>query len=482
MWRHAVGADKESDVLAYKEKDNTFEPSLSLSKSRKFILITADHTDATEVLYLDADTPTEQFSVIEPRRPGVRYSVDHVGDKFFILTNRHAPDFEVDVAPQEAPGAAHWKTLVAETPGHYIARIEVFERYLAIQEIHDAISSLRAIRLSDMRDIAVEPPSKIGDASIDGNLNLDGSSTRLHYEFEAPLQPKTVYELDMETRATTLLHQALPADRFDPKKYTAKQIQARAADGALIPITIVFRPDLLKSGGNPTVITGYGAYGNSSLPDFPTSWYPLIDRGFVYAIAHVRGGREMGQRWYEAGRLLNKKNTFTDFIAATEAMIARGYSDPRNVFARGMSAGGLLMGAIANMRPDLYAGIIAKVPFVDVITTMSDPTVPLTTFEYEEWGNPAIKEQYDYMLSYSPYDNVTAKSYPPMFVTAGFHDSQVGYFEPAKWVAKLRATKTDDNQLLFVTNMESGHHADSGRLRLLRQQALMMAWLLSRVR
>jgi oligopeptidase B len=293
------------------------------------------------------------------------------------------------------------------------------------------------------------------------------------------VKPQCIYDFDVTTGTLNLRKEDQANRWFDPDRYVLDQLSATAPDGERVPITIVYRKDMRGPGGNPTLIVGYGAYGLSLRPTFTRSVFSLIDRGFVYAIAHVRGGHEKGERWYAEGRMLNKRNTFTDFIAVTETLIAKGYGDPRAIFAQGGSAGGLVMGAIANLRPDLYSGIVAEVPFVDVVTTMSDASVPLTTLEYDEWGNPAMKREYDYMLSYSPYDNVVPKDYPAMFVTAGFYDSQVSYAEPAKWVAKLRASKTDTHDLLFKTDMAAGHTGRSGRLGSIEQDAEMAAWLIA---
>ena len=304
----------------------------------------------------------------------------------------------------------------------------------------------------------------------------------MRFHFSSPLQPQSVYDFDVTNGALTLRKQD-PATRwFDRHRYVLDQLSATAADGERVPITIVYRKDMRPVEGNPTLIVGYGAYGLSSRATFTRSAFSLIDRGFVYAIAHVRGGNEKGERWYAEGRMLNKRNTFTDFVVVTETLIAQGYADSRAVFAQGGSAGGLLMGAIANLRPDLFAGIVAEVPFVDVVTTMSDASVPLTTLEYDEWGNPAVKREYDYMLSYSPYDNVAQKNYPAMFITAAFYDSQVSYAEPAKWIAKLRANKTDTRELLLKTDMTAGHDGRSGRLGSIEQSAEIMGWLIAHAR
>jgi len=332
----------------------------------------------------------------------------------------------------------------------------------------------------------VPRPAKIGIASSsfsnDNEANLDAEATVLRFNFSGPLQPQCIYDFDVATGALTMRHQDPASGWFDPGRYALDSISATAPDGEKVPVTIVYRKELRRAAGNPALVVGYGAYGDSFPLSFSPQPFSLIDRGFVYAIAHVRGGQEKGARWYAEGRMLMKRNTFTDFIAATEALIANDYADPRRVFAQGKSAGGLLMGAIANLRPDLYAGIVAEVPFVDVVTTMSDPSVPLTTLEYNEWGNPAVRREYDYMLSYSPYDNVTRKNYPAMFVTAGFYDNQVSYAEPAKWVARLRASKTDPHDLIFKTDMTAGHGGGSGRLGSIGGNAEIMAWLITHAR
>jgi oligopeptidase B len=485
VWRHRVGAPASGDVLAYEEKDPTFSVALDRSKSRKFIFIEIDQERTSEFRYLPADRPTDEFSIIEPRRHGVRYGVDHVGDRFFIRTNVGAPDYRLVSAPQETPGAAHWSELIAHRPGRYLGRFEVFEKFLAVDEEREVGTVIRVFRLSDMREITVPRPAEIGVAStfFFGGIagNREASSTVLRFRFTGPLQPQRIYDLDMASGALTLRKQD-PASRwFSPEPYALARIEAVAPDGARVPVTLVYRKALRRSGGgNPTLIVAYGAYGFSVRPAFASSIFGLIDRGFVYAIAHVRGGRERGERWYDEGRVLNKRNSFTDFIAVTETLIAQGYADRKAVFAQGRSAGGLLVGAVANMRPELYAGIVAEVPFVDVVTTMSDPSIPLTTLEYEEWGNPAVKPQYDYMRSYSPYDNVARRDYPAMFVTAGFHDSQVSYAEPAKWVARLRANTAGGRDILFKTEMGAGHGGRSGRLGSITESAEIMAWLLAR--
>ena len=486
VWRHRLGSDPNSDALIYEEHDPTFSVSISLSRSRRFILLNTDEERTSEFRYLPADQPTEEFKVIEPRQHGVIYDVDHVGGEFFIRTNLDAPDFRLMRAPQATPAAAYWREIVPEQAGHHLSHFKVFETFLSVDMEDESGTTIRVFNLPELREIPVPRPAPIGVASStffdENEVNLDPAAKVLRFHFSSPVQPQCVYDFDVATGALTLRKQD-PASRwFDSDRYTLDQLSATAPDGELVPITIVYRKDMRFAGGNPTLIVGYGAYGLSWRATFTRSAFSLIDRGFVYAIAHVRGGNEKGERWYAEGRMLNKRNTFTDFIAATETLIGKGYANSRAVFAQGDSAGGLLMGAIANLRPDLYAGIVAEVPFVDVVTTMSDASVPLTTLEYNEWGNPAIKREFDYMLSYSPYDNVVRKDYPPMFVTAGFYDSQVSYAEPAKWVAKLRASKTDSHDILFKTDMEAGHGGRSGRLGSIEQSAEIMGWLLAHAR
>jgi oligopeptidase B len=486
VWLHRLGTNPKSDVLIYEESNATFEVSIGLSRSRKFVLVDINEERTSEFRYLPIDQPTGELKVIEPRRRGVIYEVDHVGGEFFIRTNLDAPDFRLMSAPQATPMAPHWREIVPEKPGRHLSHFEAFETFVAVDVEDETGTAIRVFSIPELREIPVPRPAAIGVASssfADQNeANCNPAAKQLRFHFSSPLEPRCVYDFDVTTGALTLRKQD-PAGRwFDRHRYVLDQLNATAPDGERVPITIVYRQDMRGPGGNPTLIVGYGAYGLSLRATFTRSAFSLIDRGFVYAIAHVRGGQEKGERWYEEGRMLNKRNTFTDFIAVTETLIAQGYARPEAVFAQGGSAGGLLMGAIANLRPDLYAGIVAEVPFVDVVTTMSDASVPLTTLEYDEWGNPAVRGEYDYMLSYSPYDNVARRDYPPMFVTAGFYDSQVSYAEPAKWVAKLRASKTDTHDLVFKTDMTAGHDGRSGRLGAVEESAEIMGWLIAHAR
>ena len=483
VWRHRLGSNPNSDVLIYEESDPTFDISITLSVSRKVILLNISEERTSEFRYLPANRPMDELKIIEPRRRGVIYEVDHVGDQFYIRTNLGAPDFRLMRAPQATPMAPYWNEIVPEQPGHHLSHFRAFETFVAVEVENESGTAIRVFSLPELREIPVPRPAAIGVASTsfvdDNEANLDPAANVLRFHFSSPVKPQCIYDFDVTTGALTLRKRDQASHWFDLDRYVLDQLSATAPDGERVPATIVYRKEMRRLGGNPTLIVGYGAYGLSLRPTFTRSVFSLIDRGFVYAIAHVRGGHEKGERWYAEGRMLNKRNTFTDFIAVTETLIAKGYADPRAIFAQGGSAGGLVMGAIANLRPDLYAGIVAEVPFVDVVTTMSDASVPLTTLEYDEWGNPAVKREYDYMLSYSPYDNVGQKSYPAMFVTAGFYDSQVSYAEPAKWVAKLRASKSDTHDLLFKTDMAAGHGGRSGRLGSIEQDAEMAAWLIA---
>lgn len=482
VWRHRIGSDSSQDRLVYEESDATFDLHLNRSKSGKYILLNSSQQQTSEVRYVPAARPDAVPVVMEPRRRGVIYNADHAGKTFYIRTNLHAPDFRLVRAPEDAPQAESWTELVAQTPGRLISEFEVFDSFVALVEEADAIQSVRVLRFADRRMMNVPVPASIGIAEIAPSIrgvDHEAAATTLRVRFSGPLHPQSTFDFDTLSGETTPHRRAAAGKWFDAAAYDVRRIAAIGADGESVPVTLTFRKDMQKPGGNPVLLTGYGAYGSSEAPTFPGHWMSLIDRGFILAQAHVRGGQEKGWRWYQQGHLLAKQNSFDDFIAATEALIVQGYADPRRIFARGASAGGLLVAAAVNRRPDLYAGVVAEVPFVDVVTTMSDPRIPLTTLEYEEWGNPAIKRDFDAMMSYSPYDNVAAQSYPPMLVTAALNDSQVGFHEPAKWVARLRATKTDRNELLFVTSMSSGHSGKPGRFGPDEQNARIMAWLIA---
>ena len=476
--RHVIGADPATDTVMLEEPDATFELSIATARSKEMAIITVYHLQRTELWAVSLTSPDPKPVLLVPRARNVRAFGDHFDGKFYILTNDGATDLKVVTLDEASPDLATAATVVPETPGRYIENIALFDDAIAIQEVHDATSTVRTVDRLTGAPKATLDFGPLGVTQLE--KNEDASLPFVRVTFESATLPPVTYQADLATGAKTELKKSPAYGWYKPELYEAARIMAPAKDGKQVPVTLVWRKDLKKSGGNPTLVYGYGAYGITTEPGWYRNFVSLTDRGFVLAIAHIRGSRDLGDAWYQGGRMQTKMNSFTDFIAATEAVIAQGYADPKHVYAQGGSAGGLLMGAVTNLRGDLYDGVVAQVPFVDVLTTMLDDTIPLTTFEYEEWGNPNIKEQYDWMAAYSPYDNVTARAYPPLFVLTGLNDSQVGYFEPAKWVAKLRATKTDANPLLFLINMGAGHSGNSGRSGPVEDRSKVFAWLVSR--
>lgn len=476
VFKHVLGADPARDELVYEEKDETYSVWISKTKSRKFVLIASVHTDSTEYRFLPADDPGAPPAVIEPRREGHEYDVDHYGDCFYVRTNDGALNFRLVRAPVERPGRENWEEVVPHRPETFLEDFELFRNYLVLEERREALTRLRVVPWSKEGEHEIEFGEPAYVAALSDNYEIDTDVVR--YTYSSLATPNSVYDYHMGERRSTLLKRDEVLGGFDPANYRTERIYVRAADGAEIPVSLVYRRDRRSPGGNPLLLYGYGAYGISVDPGFNPALVSLLDRGFAYAVAHVRGGQELGRPWYEGGKLLNKKNTFTDFIAVAQRLLEEGYAKPGALFAKGGSAGGLLIGAALNMRPDLFAGAIAEVPFVDVVTTMLDESIPLTTSEYDEWGDPRVEEYYRYILSYSPYDNLEPKEYPHLLVTAGLHDSQVQYWEPAKWVAKLRRTKTGNRRLLLKTNMEAGHHGASGRYRRYWELAFQYAFLI----
>lgn len=475
--RHLLGSDPAADPIVWEEKDKSFYTELGKSKSGRFVRIVSQSTLATEVRLLDADRPADAFRLFLPRERDHEYAVEDLGDQFVVRTNWQAKNFRLMVAPAATTAdRATWRDLVPHRDDIFIDDFEAFPGFVAIAERSTGLRRLRIKPLdgSPERYVASDEP----DATAWLDTNSEQATTKLRYGYTSLRTPVSTFELDLVTGERTLLKQKLVLGGFDPSRYATERIFLPARDGAQVPVSLLYRRGFVQDGKAPLLLEAYGSYGYSSDPYFDSEVFSLVDRGFVYAIAHVRGGQEMGRDWYEHGKLLQKKNTFFDFIDVTEGLVARRYAAPERVFALGGSAGGLLMGAIATMRPDLYRGVIAAVPFVDVITTMLDESIPLTSNEFDEWGDPRSKEYYDYMLSYSPYDQVKAQSYPNLLVTTGLWDSQVQYYEPAKWVARLRAHKTDANWLLLKTNMEAGHGGKSGRFERLRDTALYYAFIL----
>ncbi len=476
IWRHTLGTPQEQDVLVYQEDDDTFACRIERSKSDRFLLISCDQTLSTEYRILEADDPTGAFRVFQPRMRELEYHVDHQGDRFVIRTNLDAPNFRLMECPLDRTDLVAWHEVVPHRPDVLLENVEVFDRWLALEERFDGLSHLAILPQDGGPAHHLEFADPTWSAWIAYNPEMD--TDKLRFGYTSLTTPMSEYEYDMKTRVRTLLKQEEVLGGFESGDYVAEYLHVPARDGVLVPVSLVHRKGIAKDGTHPLLLYAYGSYGYSSDAGFHSSVLSLLDRGFVYAIAHVRGGQEMGRQWYEDGKLLKKMNTFNDFIDCGRFLVDRGYTAPDRMFAMGGSAGGLLMGAIVNMAPELWKGVIAQVPFVDVVTTMLDDSIPLTTGEYDEWGNPHDKAYYDYMLSYSPYDQVKAQDYPAMLVTTGLHDSQVQYFEPAKWVAKLRAKKTDTNPLLFKIDMDAGHGGKSGRFRRLEETALSYAFML----
>ncbi len=481
VWRHQLGQPVDDDTLIYEEKDNTFGVDISRGKSKDFIYLHVGSTVSDEVWVLPADKPLDAFKVFLRRERGHEYSVEDVDGRFFVLTNWQAENFRVMATELGNSGdRSKWKEVVPHRDAAFLHDMDVFRDYLVLNERVEGLRQLRVLRFddkSDSKEFVIESDEPAYASYI--STNVDVASDTLRYYYTSPTTPGTIYDYNMTTGKRELKKQdEVVDDSFDSANYQTERFRIDARDGARVPVSIVYRKDMGKLNTRPILVYAYGAYGSSTDPTFSISRLSLLDRGFVYAIAHIRGGQELGRKWYEDGKMFNKKNTFTDFIDVTRAVVEKKYGDPERVFAYGGSAGGLLMGAVINMAPELYHGVIAAVPFVDIVSTMLDESIPLTTGEFDEWGNPKIKEQYDYMKSYSPYDQVSAHDYPHMLITTGLHDSQVQYWEPAKWIAKLRDTKTDNNLLLMHTDMEAGHGGASGRFKSQRDTARNFAFLL----
>jgi oligopeptidase B len=476
IYRHVLGTDTSKDQLVYEESDETFSAYVFKTKSKKYLMIVSSQTLSQEYRYLDANQPGGVFKIFLPREREHEYHIDHFADKFYIRTNDQAKNFRLMATSVETTGRENWQEIIPHRNDVLFEDFEIFRDHLVVEERKDGLTQIRIMPWAGGEEHYLAFEEAAYRADIDVNPEFD--TTLLRFRYSSMATPLSIYDYDMANREKTLLKREEILGGFDPQNYVTERLYAPAADGALIPISLVYRRGVRKDGRNPLLLYGYGSYGASMDAEFSSSRLSLIDRGFVYAVAHVRGGQELGRQWYEDGKLLRKKNTFTDFIACGEYLIRERYADREKIFAMGRSAGGLLMGAVVNMRPDLFKGVVAEVPFVDVVTTMLDSSIPLTTGEYDEWGDPNNKEYYDYMLSYSPYDNVEAKDYPHLLVTASLNDSQVQYWEPAKWVAKLRALKTDQNRLLLATNMDAGHGGASGRFRRHKETAFCYAFLL----
>jgi oligopeptidase B len=478
IYRHVMGSSAAEDVLIFDESDETFSTYVYKSKSKEYMIIGSSSTLTTEYRFLPADDPGGEFQIIQPRTRGLEYSIAHFGDQFYIITNLDATNFRLMKTPVTLTGKEHWTEVIAHREDVFLEGIEIFRDYLVVEERKEGLSHLRVIPWEGEEEHYIDMGEEVYSAGISVNPEFD--SKVLRYGYTSLTTPSSTLDYNMENREKTLLKQEeVVGGTFDPANYEAKRIYAVAGDGKKIPISVVYRKGTELNGANPTLLYGYGSYGITIDPGFRSYRLSLLDRGFVFAIAHIRGSQVNGRTWYEDGKLLKKINTFTDFNACAEHLIKENYTSANHLYAMGGSAGGLLMGAVINLQPELYHGVIAAVPFVDVVTTMLDEDIPLTTSEYDEWGNPNEKEYYDYMLSYSPYDQVESKAYPNLLVTTGLHDSQVQYWEPAKWVAKLREMKTDENKLLMYCNMETGHGGASGRFEAYKETAMEYAFLFS---
>jgi len=476
IYRHALGTDPSLDELVFEEHDETFSTYVFKTKAKKYLMIVSSHTLSQEYRYLEADDPYGELKVFWPRERDHEYHVEHLGTRFLIRTNDQAKNFRLMATPIAQTGKDHWQEIVGHRADVLLREFEIFNEYLVLEERRRGLAHIRVIPWSGAEEHDLQFDEPAYTAEFGANPELDTATLR--FEYSSLTTPVSVYDYDMRMRTKTLLKREEVLGGFDHANYITERRYALAKDGSEIPLSLVYRKGTNLDGENPLLLYGYGSYGVSIDPAFSSPRLSLIDRGFIFAIAHVRGGQELGRAWYEGGKLFKKKNTFTDFIACAEYVIRENFTNSDRLFAMGRSAGGLLMGAIVNSRPELFKGVVAEVPFVDVVTTMLDSSIPLTTGEYDEWGNPNQKEHYDYMLSYSPYDNVEAKDYPHLLVTAGLSDSQVQYWEPAKWVAKLRSLKTDGNRLLLKTNMDAGHGGASGRFRRHRETAFSYAFLL----
>ena len=474
--RHTVGVDPKKDVLVYEEKDKSNYIGVEKSKNNQYIFIASMATMSAEMRFVDAAKPTEPFRVFQPRMKDVLYSVIPLADRFLILTNKDdAKNFKLMECPLDKTTATSWKEIIPVRKDVLLQSVEEFRDFVVINERKDGLVKLRVRSLKDNSEHYLD----FGEPAYTANFgaNPEYNSTNLRYGYTSLTTPFSTYDYNMVTKVKTLKKQQEVLGGYDPKEYVTERLYATAKDGTKVPISLVYKKGFKKDGKAPLLLYGYGSYGMSMDASFGSTRLSLLNRGFVFAIAHIRGGQEMGRMWYEDGKLMKKINTFTDFIACGEFLVKEKFTSREHLYAQGGSAGGLLMGAVVNMAPELWHGVIAQVPFVDVVNTMLDESIPLTTNEFDEWGNPKEKEAYFYMKSYSPYENVSRKNYPNILVTTGLHDSQVQYFEPAKWVAKFRAMKTDQNMLLLHTNMEFGHGGASGRFDYLKDLALNYAFL-----
>lgn len=478
IFRHEINSESKKDILVYEEKDDEFSTGISKTKSQDYLIIYSRSTLSSEIRYLNSNKPKEKFKLFLKREDNHEYSISHFSDNFYIMTNsKNSKNFRIMKCSINNTSFSNWEEIVPHRDDVLIEDIELFNEYFVIVERHKGLLKIRIKNWNKKNDYYLPMNGETYSASL--GTNLDFNTQKLRYNLSSLINPSSVIEFDMKTELKKVLKNQEVIDKnFDPDNYVSKRIWAKSHDGIKIPISIVKRKETVVQKDTPLLLYGYGSYGITIDPYFSTTRLSLLDRGFVYAIAHIRGSEYLGRDWYENGKLLNKKNTFLDFIYSAKHLINKQYSSSKNLYAMGGSAGGLLMGAVINMEPELFNGVIASVPFVDVMTTMLDDSIPLTTLEYDEWGNPNEIEYYKYMLSYSPYDNVNKLNYPNLMITTGLHDSQVQYWEPAKWIAKLRDYNKSKNHLLLHTNMDTGHGGASGRFNALKEIAMEYAFLI----
>lgn len=476
LWCHALGTDPSHDRLVYEEPDGAFFLDAVKTRSRRYILLNMRSTTSCEVRFLPAVDPTVEPVVVEPRRPGHEYTVEHHGERFLIITNDAAPNFRLVAAPVASPGQAHWQELIPHRADVLLEGVDAFRDFLVLYQRQEGLRRLHVLTAAGVARGHVPFPEVVYSVEPAENPSFD--SARFRFAYESLLTPRMVVEVDLDTLAWQVVKQQEIPSGYDPSHYCVERLHANAPGGAQVPISLVYKAGFPRDGSGRLLLYGYGAYGSVVEPDFSAQRLSLLDRGFAFAIAHVRGGNDLGRAWYEAGRLLQKKNSIYDLIACAEQLIAAGFTASSRLAIMGGSAGGLLVAAAMTLRPELFQAVVARVPFVDVINTMLDPRLPLVVNEWDEWGNPADPDMFRYMRSYSPYDNVQARAYPHLLITAGLNDPRVCYWEPAKWAARLRAHKTDTNLLLLKTNMGAGHAGASGRYDYLKELAFEFAFLL----
>jgi oligopeptidase B len=477
--RHVLGTEATTDPVIFDEKDERYDVFLDRTRDDKYLLMGSSSHVTSEEKFLPADTPSADWKVIEPRKEGVQYYADEANDVFYIRANDTDPSYRLVTTPVATPGKTNWTELIAARKEAPIEDVDTFKNFYVVTERIKGLPVLQVVAMKSKETHTVQVPEPA--YSLSAAVNAEFDTDKYRYNYQSPITPSSTFEYDVKDQTSTLLKQQEVPGGYDRSRYTVERLFVPAKDGVGIPVTVVYRKDKFKRGENPLFVYGYGSYGVNIPDSFSTTLLPLLDRGVVTTVAHIRGGGELGEAWHDAGKMMTKRNTFTDFIDATEGLLAQGYGKRGDVGIEGASAGGMLMGAVTNLRPDLFKVVLCEVPFVDVMNTMLDATLPLTVTEYEEWGNPNQKTAFDYMLSYSPYDNVAAKAYPAILVQTSFDDSQVMYWEPSKYVAKLRALKTDHNPLIFFINMHGGHGGSSGRYDRIREQDRRYAFMLNQL-